>query len=70
MSASGPSGPLVWGCLGGVMVRGVRRCSARRARRICGSILTEVKIEWVCHKSFCSKLFTVCAGRLFKYIII
>ena len=25
-----------WGCLGGVIVKGVRRCSARRAHRIRG----------------------------------
>ena len=35
---------LFWGCLGGVMVKDVRRCSARRARHIRGFIPTEVEI--------------------------
>ena len=35
---------LFWGCLDGVMVKDVRRCSARRARRIVGSTTAEVEI--------------------------
>ena len=37
-----------WGCLDGVMVKGVRRCSARRVRHIRGFNPHRRKSKWFC----------------------